>query len=90
MHVSDTFRDTKEGTKRSGKVISLVVLVCASITTFPYHADAVKPLDMTNERNVGPGILLNRRPIDMAVDSEGTIFVSHPLIDALSIIMGIL
>ena len=70
-------------------MINLVVIICTSIVAFPYHAEAAKTLiELDNERNVNPEIFLNRIPSRIAVDDEGTIFVTHPLDDVISVIDG--
>jgi YVTN family beta-propeller protein len=49
----------------------------------------VKSLDtLEDERSVNPEIFLGREPDDLAVDDEGTIFVSHADHDVISVING--
>jgi YVTN family beta-propeller protein len=69
--------------------ISLAVLIYTSTIAFSYHAEAVKSLDtLEDERSVNPEIFLGREPDDLAVDDEGTIFVSHADHDVISVING--
>jgi YVTN family beta-propeller protein len=69
--------------------ISLAVLIYTSTIAFSYHAEAVKSLDtLEDERSKNPEISLGRQPTDLAVDDEGTIFLSHTDHDVISVING--
>jgi YVTN family beta-propeller protein len=70
-------------------MISLAVLVYASITSFSHHAEAALPLSfLGDEGDVNPEIFLDRSPSSIAVGNDGSIFVSHPDDDVISVIAG--